>query len=195
MVEQGVSVLCLLLHPETGKGEGPARLVGGGNLVIQQLCGSFISRDARGHGPYAPSVDIGGGMPGQILLSLMCFPLLLPHVPLQHFRVSLAMVSPWEEEGSLGDQDVQAAPGSLLGRSTGKSESSPTPAHSKYPSIPGNQRGANPEPPQLTPHGMPQGSLGTPGCDTAWYPHTFLQLRLCSAWQSCALLKSVCLVS
>lgn len=43
---------------------------------------------------------------------------------------------PWEEEGSSGDQDVQAAPGSLLGRSAGKSESSPTPAHSKYPSIP-----------------------------------------------------------
>lgn len=75
-------------------------------------------------------------MPGQTRLTLMCFPLLLPHVHLQHFRVSLATVSPWEKEGSSGDQDVQAAPGSLLGRSAGKSESSPTPAHSKYPSIP-----------------------------------------------------------
>lgn len=33
-------------------------------------------------------------MPGQTLLTLMCFPLLLPRVHLQHFRVSLATVSP-----------------------------------------------------------------------------------------------------
>lgn len=59
------------------------------------------------------------GCPARPCRTLVFFPLLVLPVPLQHFRVSLAVGNPWEEERSSGDRDVQPAPGSLLGWSAG----------------------------------------------------------------------------
>lgn len=136
--------------------------MGGGNLIIQLLCGSFISRGARGQGPYAASMDAGGGMPRQTLLTLVCFPLLV----LVFTSSTSGCLCPWAIPG----KEESSAPGSLLGWSAGKCESSPTSAHPKYPSIPRD----NPEPP----HGKPQSS---PVCDTAHFPSA-------QAARGCALL-------
>lgn len=117
-------------------------------------------------------------MPRQILPTLVCFPLLVPRVHLQHFRLSLA--HPWEEEGSWRNPHIDHC-------WDGQQES--VRSHPKYPSVPQETR-------EELIQSHPKAPLGHPAVTL----HTFLQHRqlgLCSAWQSPALLKSapVCLAS
>lgn len=111
-------------------------------------------------------------MPRQILLTLVCFPLLVLCVHLQHFRLSLALGNPWEEESSWGNLHLDHC-------WDGEQES--VRSHPKYPT--GNRE-------ELI-QSHPKAPLG----HLAVTLHR--QLGLCSAWQSPALLKSalVCLAS
>lgn len=148
-MEEGVSVLSLLLHPGPGAGCGRR----------EPRYPSFISTGARATAP---------GMPSQTLLSLLCFPLLVPRA---HPQLFPGCGNPWEEESCSRDQDVRLDHCWESVR-----------AHPKYPSIPQDSREqliqSHPilwDTPELP---------WTPQCATAQSLHTSLQHRqlgLCSA--------------